>query len=63
MIDDVKKLDKFLSICAKYGVTEITWGGVSCKLGPIPLTSEEIKELNTPDLTDEQMAFLAVDGV
>lgn len=63
MIDDIKKLDKFLATCAKYGVTEISWGGVTCKLGPVPLTTEEIKEANTPDISDEQMAFLAVDGV
>lgn len=63
MIDDLKKLDKFLATCSKYGVTEITWGSVSCKLGPIPLTPDEIKELNTPELSDEQLAFLAVDGI
>ena len=63
MIENLKQLDKFLETCAKYGVTEINWGGVVCKLGPAPLTPEQIKEVNTPDLTDEQMAFLAVDGV
>lgn len=63
MIDDLKKLEKFLSICSKNGVTEITWGGVICKLGPRPLTPDEIKEANSPELSEEQMAFLAVDGV
>lgn len=63
MIDDLKKLEKFLSICSKNGVTKINWGGVDCELGPRPLTTDEIKEANTPELSDEQLAFLAVDGV
>jgi hypothetical protein len=62
MIDDLKKLDKFLSTCAKYGVTSVSWGGVTCTMGPMPLTVEQIKEANTPEPTDEEMAFYAVDG-
>lgn len=63
MIDTVSQLNKFLETCAKYGVTEINWGGVVCKLGPMPLTAEQIKEVNAPELTDEQLAFMAVDGI
>jgi len=63
VIDDLKKLEKFLGICSKNGVTKITWGGVVCELGPRPLTPDEIKEANESELSDEQLAFLAVDGV
>lgn len=62
MIENIKDLEKMLGICSKLGVTEITWGGVSCKIGTKPLTIKEIKEANAPEPTDEEMAFYAVDG-
>lgn len=63
MIENLRQLDKFLETCAKYGVTEVNWGGVVAKLGPMPLTPEQIKEVNAPELTEEQLAFMAVDGI
>jgi hypothetical protein len=37
MINDLKEFEKFLKICRKQGVTDVTLSGVSVKLGDLPV--------------------------
>lgn len=65
MINDLKEFEKFLKICRKLGVSEVSIHGVSVKLGELPAKSEAADpadEIPTDELTPEQMMFYAVDG-
>lgn len=66
MIKDLKELDKFLRICRKQGVTEITVEGISVKLGDLrdnlPGESQASESMDTDELTPEQLMFMAVGG-
>jgi hypothetical protein len=66
MIKDLKELERFLKICRKQGVTDISFDGVSVKLGELPQKSsddEATDDIATPDmLTDDQLAFYHLTG-
>lgn len=61
---DLKSLEKFLKICRKQGVTDITFEGVSVKLGDLPVlkdgTADDSDEIPTDELSPEQLAFYHV---
>lgn len=63
---DLKELEKFLKICRKQGVTEITFEGTSVKLGDLPARkgAMELEEaIEEPDeLTGDDLIFAAVNG-
>lgn len=65
MISDLKDFEKFLKLCRKQGVTEVTFAGTSVKLGDLPLKAnqEEGDEIiPTDELTPEQLMFYAVNA-
>lgn len=64
MISDLKEFEKFLKICRKQGVTDVTLEGISVKLGDLPSKSESSdEEVQTPDaLTNDELIFYAVNG-
>ncbi len=65
MITDLKELEKFLKLCRKHGITEITFEDVSVKFGDMPTKSESSFNEESPvdSLTPEQLMFLAVENV
>lgn len=65
MLNDLKEFEKFLKICRKQGVTEVTLAGVAVKLGEMPNKSsaqDESEEIPTDELSPEQLMFYAVNG-
>lgn len=57
---DLKDLDKFLKVCRKRGVTEISYEGVSVTFGDLPPEvgqSQEVLEVGAPELSMEELAF------
>jgi hypothetical protein len=64
MINDLKDFEKFLKICRKQGVNEVTCFGHTVKFGDLPnkLQIDELDEIPTDELTPEQMMFYAVNG-
>jgi hypothetical protein len=65
MLNDLKEFEKFLKICRKQGVKDVTFSGVSVTLGDLPAKSsqqEESDEIPTDELSPEQMMFYAVNG-
>jgi hypothetical protein len=66
MINDLKEFEKFLKICRKQGVTEISYQGTSVKFGELPLketsVQEEPDDISADALTPEQLMFYAVQG-
>ena len=66
MLNDLKDLEKFFKICRKQGVTDISINGVSVKFGELPAknsSSEDTEDVPTEELTPDQLAFYAVQGV
>lgn len=66
MISDLKEFEKFLKICRKQGVTEVTLAGVSVKLGDLPIkgsVQEESEEIPTDELSPEELMFYATRDV
>lgn len=65
MLNDLKDLEKFLKICRKQGVSEISHDGVSVKFGDLPSktsTEAESDEVSPDELTPEQLMFYAVNN-
>lgn len=64
MINDLKDFEKFLKICRKQGVTEVSFGGASVKLGDLPMKHEadESDEIPTDELSPEELMFYHVNG-
>lgn len=63
MLSDLKEFEKFLKICRKQGVTDVTFSGVSVKLGDLPAKfndTDQSDEIPTDELTPEQLMFYAV---
>lgn len=61
----LKDLDKFLKICRKHGVSEISYEGTSVKLGDAPpekkdASDDEDVEAEVP--SEEDMMFYHVGG-
>lgn len=74
MINDLKDLQKLLKLCRAQGVTDITLGEVSIKLGDLPQDYSNTKDLNEEvkdkyanfpdgDLTPDQLAFYSSGGL
>jgi hypothetical protein len=60
LLTNLKEFEKLLKICRKQGVTDISFGEVSLKLGEMPrLAQEESDEFPTDELTPEQLMFYA----
>lgn len=64
MISDLKEFERFLKICRKQGVMEVTFAGTSVKLGDLPLkaSQEDDADIPTDELSPEQLMFYAVNG-
>lgn len=62
MINDLKDFEKFLKICRKQGVTEVTFAGTSVKLGDLPMKTvpDDSDEIPTDELSPEELMFYAV---
>jgi hypothetical protein len=64
---DLKELEKFLKICRKQGVTDITWNGVTVKFGDLPARKqgavEEPADEESDELTPEQLLFYSAQGI
>ncbi len=64
MLNDLKELDKFLKLCRKRGVTDITFAGASVKFGELPVEGKETEdngEVPTDELSPEELMFYAVE--
>lgn len=62
---ELKELDKFLKICRKHGVVDMTFEGIVVKLGDQPQSAVQNDDSDVQmmdELTSEQLMFLAVDG-
>lgn len=71
MIESIKDLERLLKLCRKQGVTEITLGTTSFKLGELPvkhpvesIEDQEDQYADFPDhpLTPEELTFFANGG-
>lgn len=65
MLNDLKEFEKFLKVCRKQGVTDVTFAGCTVKLGDLPrkeTESEESDEIPTDELSPDEMIFYAVNG-
>ena len=63
----LEELSKFLKICRKQGVIDITFEGVSVKFGDLPLKtsnqSDESDEIPTEGLSTDELIYYAVENV
>lgn len=59
MINDLKDFEKFLKICRKQGVSDVTLSGISVKLTDLPQkqTEAESDEIPTDELSPEELMF------
>jgi hypothetical protein len=66
MIKDLKELEALLTLCRKQGVTELTIGDCSLKLGELPPPKSRKKHkdeaFTSDELTDEQLMFYSAGG-
>lgn len=64
MITDLKDFEKFLKICRKQGVTDVSYQGVTVKFGDLPTKEASMTdaddEIPTDALTAEQLMYYAV---
>ncbi len=62
-MNDLKEFEKFLKICRKQGVTDVTYNGVTVKLGSLPSKAEEQSEdIPTDELTPDELMFYHLQG-
>jgi hypothetical protein len=59
MINDLKEFEKFLKICRKQGVSDVSCNGISVKLGNLPSKPSEDsdEEVPTDGLTPDELIF------
>ncbi len=59
MINDLKDFEKFLKICRKQGVSDVTLQGITVKLGDMPNKQNETEsdEIPTDELSPDQLLF------
>lgn len=59
MINDLKEFEKFLKICRKQGVSDVSFAGLSVKLGEMPKreVSDELDTIPTDELSPDDLAF------
>lgn len=61
-IGDIKDLEKFLKLCRKQGVSEVSYEGLRVKFGDLPSPrprnrEDEDVEPESDGLTDDQLMF------
>ena len=64
-MQDLKELGKLFALCRKHGVTDLTLEGTQIKFGELPAkknASEDDTEIETDDLTPEQLMFCSAGG-
>lgn len=52
MVKDLKELEKLLKLCRKQGVMDLSWDGITFKMGELPQEKHELGA--TPDLDDDK---------
>lgn len=58
MINDLKEFEKFLKICRKQGVSDVSFSGVTVKLGSMPTKGpDDTDEVPTDELSPDEMLF------
>lgn len=65
MIKDLKDLQALLKLCRKQGITEIKFAGTEIKFGELPKKSNDSDssdEIDTDELTPEQLMFYSAGG-
>lgn len=63
MLTDLKEIEKFLKICRKQGVSEVTFEGMVVKFGDIPVKMNQIdepEENQTESISLEDMMLYSV---
>lgn len=64
---DLAEFKRFLVVCRKQGVTNVTWGEVTVAFGDLPRKQagdvEDAPDPETDGLTEEQLAFYSAGGV
>lgn len=63
-IINFKELERFLKICRKQGVDEITYAGISVKFGNLPAqkVSSEESEIPSDDISPDELMFYHLQG-
>lgn len=64
-MQDLKEFAKLLVLCRKHGVTDLTLDAMHIKFGELPAkktSSEDDTEIETDDLTPEQLMFFSAGG-
>lgn len=66
MLNDLKELEKFLKLCRKQGIVDISFEGVTVKFGELPTKTtnqvDEVDDIPTESLTPDQLMFYAVEN-
>ena len=70
MIESLKDLKEFLTICREQTVTEITFSGCHVKFGPVPViepvaapeTKSEIDKFIDGQISQEELIFYSAGG-
>lgn len=58
MINDLKDFEKFLKICRKQGVSDVSFQGICVKLGEAPnKTSDDSDEIPTDELSPDELLY------
>jgi hypothetical protein len=56
MVESIKDLKALLKLCRANGVTELTWGGATFKLGEMPKAiSGDVEEADESDIPDIEL--------
>lgn len=66
MLNDLKEFEKFLKICRKYGVTDVTHDGIIVRLGDLPQRAgeqEQSDDIPTDGPTEEELAFMHIRNI
>jgi hypothetical protein len=64
-MQDLKELGKLFALCRKHGVTDLTLDAMHIKFGELPAKKtvlEDDTEIETDDLTPEQLMFFSAGG-
>lgn len=62
---ELKEFDKFLKICRKQGVNEVTFDGIGVKFGEMPRKDQgqdDSEEIESDGISDDEMIFYHLNG-
>ncbi len=64
MINDLKEFEKFLKICRKQGVSDVSLQGITVKLGEMPTKGEveQSEEIPTDELSPDELMYYHLQG-